>query len=133
MFSKLQSQHKQQGVFVQINLLLKGLQINFTYEKPIRDTLSELCSFYHRIAAMEQPKLDDIWAILLLNTLNKHFGPLQQTIYSMSSTPGFTAKMIATCLLDKDALVCHHVELGQPANPYTLSPTSSSAFTTLSS
>jgi hypothetical protein len=76
MFSKLQSQHKQQGTFAQINLLLKGLRIDFTYEKPICDTLSELHSFYHCIAAMGQPKLDNIWAILLLNALNKHFGPL---------------------------------------------------------
>jgi hypothetical protein len=82
---------------------------------------------------MGQPKLDNIWAILLLNALNKHFGPLQQTIYSMSSTLGFTAKMIAMHLLDEDTLVHHHIELGQPANPYTLSPTSSSAFTALSS
>ena len=46
MFEKLKSQHEQQGAFAQINLLLKELQIEFSYERPIRDTLSELRTYY---------------------------------------------------------------------------------------
>lgn len=34
MSEKLRSQHEQRGAFAQINLLIKALQIDFTYEKP---------------------------------------------------------------------------------------------------
>jgi hypothetical protein len=65
MFEALKAQHEQQGAFAQINLLLKGLQIEFTYEKSIRDTVSEMRTYYQRIAAMGQLKLDDVLSVLL--------------------------------------------------------------------
>jgi hypothetical protein len=84
---------------------------------------------------MGRPKLDDIFAVLLLNTMNDNFGPIQQSLNSLSSTPNFNAEMIASWMLDEDALVHRHVELGQPANPYIISHSSAtlSAFATLSS
>jgi gag-polypeptide of LTR copia-type len=106
MFEALKAQHEQQGAFAQINLLLKGLQTEFIYEKSIRDMVSEMQTYYQCIAAMGQLKLDDIFSILLLKGMNRHFGPLQQTIHSMSSNnSNFNSELIVAHLLDEDALV----------------------------
>ena len=103
MFEKLKSQHEQQGAFAQINLLLKGLQIEFSYECPIHDTLSKLQTYYQRITAMGLLNQDDIFSVLLLNAMNKNFGPLQQSIYSLSSLPSFHSEMIVNRMLDEDS------------------------------
>src|SRR6266849_661094 len=135
MFEKLRSLHEQQGPFAQLNLLLKGLQVDFTYDTSLRDTLSELRSFWHRIIAMGPLTDDDIFSILLMNGLSKHFGPLQYSIHSLSRTPNFSSETIATRILDEDSLIRRRVETGQPANPYTLSPIvpTSAAFSAVSS
>jgi len=112
-FEALKIQHEQQGTFAQINLLLKGLQIEFTYEKSIRDMVSELRTIYQQIVAMGQLKLNNVFSVLLLNSMNRHFGPLQQTIHSLSSNnSSLNSKTIAVRLLNEDALVHHCIELG---------------------
>jgi gag-polypeptide of LTR copia-type len=121
MFDKLKTQHEQQGAFAQINLLLKGLKIEFSYDKPIRDTVAEARSIYQRIAAMGPIKLDDIFSVILLNGMNKNFGPVQQNVHSLSSNANFTAETIVDRLLEEDNLVRRRVEQGQPANPYSVS------------
>ncbi len=134
MFEKLRTLHEQQGAFAQLNLLLKGLEIDFTYEKSLHDMLSELCTYYHCIVAMGSLKNDNIFSILILNALSKNFGPLQHSINSLSKSSTFNSKAIASRILDEDALICHRIETGQPANPYTLSPsiTTTSAFAAVS-
>jgi hypothetical protein len=128
MFKALKAQHEQQGTFTQINLLLKGLQTEFTYKKSICDMVSKMRTYYQRIAAMGQLKLNDIFSILL-NGMNRHFGPLQQTIHSLSSNnSNYNSALIKVCLFNEDALIKRHVELGQPTNPYTLSPSVSTLF-----
>ena len=141
MFEALQAHHEQQGAFAQINLLLKALQIQVSYDKSIRDSVADMRNFYRRITAMGKFTDDDIFTVILMNSMNTHFGPLQQTINSMSSTPGFNSETIAARLVDEDNLIRRRVELGQSPNPYmpaspsyppsSLSP--ASAFATLTS
>jgi hypothetical protein len=121
MIEKLKSVHEKQGAFAQMNLLLKGLTIEFSYDKPIRETLADLRSYYERIAAMGTPTLDEIFSVLLMNAMNKNFGPLQQSINSLSKSPNFSSETITSRLLDEDSLVRRRQELGQPADPYSLS------------
>ena len=78
---------------------------------------------------------DDIFSVLFFNTMNKNFGPFQQSIYSLSSLPSFHSEMIVNRMLNKDSLVRRRVELGQAANPYVILPSipsPSSAFPTFS-
>ena len=135
MLVTLKNRYEQQGTFAQINLLLKGLQIDFTYDSPLCDTLSDLRSYYQRISAGGQLKQDDIFSVLILNGLSKHFRPLQQSLNSLSQTPNFNSKMLANCILDEDTLIRRCVEAGQSLNRYAVSsvPGSSSAFATIQS
>ena len=76
---------------------------------------------------------DDIFLVLLLNAMNKNFGPFQQSIYSLLSLPNFHSEMIVNHMLDEDSLIHCRIELGQAANPYIISPSipsPSSAFPT---
>jgi hypothetical protein len=99
MLDKLRLVHEKQGPFAQLNLLLKGLQTDFTYDTSLRDTLSELRTYYQRIVAMGSLRDDDIFSVLILNALSKHFGPLQYSINSLSNTPHFNSEMIANRIL----------------------------------
>lgn len=94
MFETLRSHHEHQ-----IDLLLKVLQIELTYEKSIHDSVAEMRSYYNRIVAVGELEEDDIFAVILLSSMNKHFGPLQQAI--MSSSPNLNSEMIVARLLDE--------------------------------
>lgn len=67
-------------------------------------------------------KQDDIFSIFILNSLTKHFRPLQQSLNSLSGTPNFNSEMLANCILDENALICQHIEAGQSSNPYSVTP-----------
>ena len=127
MFEALKAHHEQQGAFAQINILLKALQIEVSYETSIRDKVAEMRTAYQRILAMGPIQLDDIFSVILLNSMNKHMAPLQQHIHSLSSSPSFCSETIAKRLIDEDNLIHRRVEAGQPRNPYSLSslPTAS--------
>ncbi len=107
MLEILRAQHGRQGAFAQINLPLKALQIEFTYEKSIRDTVAETRAYYRRIVAMGELKEDVIFAVMLLNSMNKNFGPLQQTI--MCSSLNLNSEMIVIRLLNEDTLIRRRV------------------------
>lgn len=105
MFKTLCIQHEQLGAFAQINLLLKALQIELTYETNICDKIAEMRTCYERIVSMGKITEDDIFTVILLNSMTKNFGPLQQTIHSMSSTPNFNSSSIITRLLNEAAMI----------------------------
>jgi hypothetical protein len=107
MFKTLRAQHERQDAFAQIDLLLKALRIKFTYEKSIRDSLAEVRTYYRRIIATGEVKEDVIFSVILLNAMDKHFRPLQQSI--MCSSLNITSEMIITRLLNEDALIRRRV------------------------
>ena len=109
--------HENQGAYAQISLLIKALDIRLSYETPLRDTLSELRSYYQRIIAMGKIKDDNIFAAILLHSMSDDFVHLQQSIQNMTHLPNFNSEMIAKCILDEDTLICCRKELGQCANP----------------
>lgn len=77
---------------------------------------------------------DDIICMLILNAMNKDFGPLQHSISSLSHSTTFTSAQMGDRVRDEAAFICRCVDAGQSANPYSLSsPTPSSAFTAISS
>ena len=61
------------------------------------DTLAEIRTHFYRIIAMGKLEEDDILVILLLNSMHKHFGPLQQDI--MCSSININSELIITRLL----------------------------------
>lgn len=130
MFEKLRVEHEQLGAFAQINLLIKALRIELDYETDIRDKVAEMRTFYQRIISMGKIKEDDIFTVILLHSMNKNFGPLQQNIHSLSSTPGFNSATIVDRLLQEAKLIRDRVQAGQSANPYLTAPSvsTSSAF-----
>ncbi|KAI0261921.1 hypothetical protein BGY98DRAFT_1104316 [Russula aff. rugulosa BPL654] len=71
MFEKLRSNHERQGAFAKLQLLLKGLKIQFSYDKPLRDTLADLRTYAKRIIAMGPSS----------------FAPLQHSVSSLSNAP----------------------------------------------
>ena len=77
---------------------------------------------------------DDILSILILNAMNQSFAPLQHSVSSLSNAPNFNSELMARRVLDEDAFILRRLEAGQSANPYSLSPSSSSssAFAALS-
>ena len=109
--------HENQGVYAQISLLIKALDICLSYETPLHDTLSELHSYYQCIIAMGKIKDDNIFAAILLHSMSGDFVHLQQSVQNMTHLLNFNSEMIAKRILDKDTLIRRWKELGQHANP----------------
>jgi hypothetical protein len=105
MFKALHTKHEKQGTHAQINLLLKGLSVNCTFDKPICETVAEIWNYHRCIQAMRPLKHEDIFLIMLLTSLNKHFGVLQHSILSLRSMPGFNMDMVATQMEKEGALI----------------------------
>jgi hypothetical protein len=53
------------------------LEIRLSYDNPLRDTLAEVRSYYHRITAMGPIKDDDIqvFTVILLHSMSDHVRP----------------------------------------------------------
>ena len=128
MFKRLRSLHEQQGAYAQLQLLLKALNVHFTHDKPLQETLAELRSYGKRIVAMGQLSDDDIFSIIYLNALEKDFGPLQHSITSLSNSPNFNSSMMAQRILAEDALILRRTEAGRSSSVFPLPLSSSTAF-----
>ena len=77
LFECLRVLHENQGAYAQISLLIKALDVHLSYDTSLRDTLSELHSYYQRIIAMGKIKDDDIFAAILLHSMSGNFLHLQ--------------------------------------------------------
>ena len=117
LFECLRILHENQGAYAQISLLIKALDVRLSYDTPLRDTLSELRSYYHRIVTMGKIKDDDIFAAILLHSMSGDFLHLQQSVQNMTHLPNFNSEMIAKRILEEDALIRRRKELGQRVNP----------------
>ena len=117
LFECLRVLHENQGAYAQISLLIKALDVCLSYDTPLRDTLSELRSYYHRIVAMGKIKDDDIFAAILLHSMSGDFLHLQQSVQNMTHLPNFNSEMIARRILEEDTLIRRRKELGQWVNP----------------
>jgi hypothetical protein len=67
MFEALRKQHEKEGPYTRVTLLLKALEVQFTYETPLRDTLAELHNYHRRIIAAGKLPGDDIFAAIFLH------------------------------------------------------------------
>jgi hypothetical protein len=117
LFVTLRTLHENHGTHTQISLLMKALEIRFSHDTPLRDTLAEVRGYYRRITAMGKITDDVIFTVILLHSMSGHFTHLQQAVQNMAQLPNFNSDMVAKRILDEDALIRRRLELGQPANP----------------
>ena len=117
LFECLRVLHENQGVYAQISLLINALDVCLSYDTSLRDTLSELRSYYQRIIAMGKIKDNDIFAAILLHSMSGNFLHLQQSVQNITHLLNFNSKMIVKRILEEDALIRRRKELGQWANP----------------
>ncbi len=132
MFEALRNQHEEQGPYTRVALILKAWEIQFTYETPLRDTLAELRNYHRRIIATGELTEDDIFAAILLRSMNKDFGHLRRSVEEMTIMLGFSSEIIARRILQEDELIRRRVAAGYPANPNTAPLPSRSAFAAVS-
>jgi len=134
LFVALRTLHESDGSYTQIGLLLKALDIRFSYDTPFRDTLAEIRGYFHRITAMGKIKDDDFFSVILLHSMSKHFTHLQQAVLKMTLLPDFNSEMVVKRILDEDALIRRRRELDELANLTAhFSRSNQSAFAALNS
>src|SRR5258707_7328529 len=117
MFHTLRRHHEKQGVHVQISLLIKAFECQLRYDTPLHDTLAEIRNLHRRIVAMGKLKDDDIFAAILINSMNTQFGHMQQSVVDITTAPGHTSEAIACRILLEDAMIHQWITTGQPGNP----------------
>src|SRR5216684_1551612 len=91
-------------------------------------------NLHRRIIAMGKLKDDDIFAVILINSMNTQFGHMQQSVVDITMAPSHTSEAIAHCILQEDAMICQWITAGQPGNPNhtQVSSVSASAFPAVS-
>ncbi|KAF8497574.1 hypothetical protein F5888DRAFT_1634505 [Russula emetica] len=115
LFECLRILHKNQGTYTQISLLMKALELRFSYDTPLRDKLADARNYYRRITPMGNIKDDDIFTAILLHMMSGDFIHLQQSVQNITHLPNFNSEMIIKRILDEDTLIRRR--LGQPTNP----------------
>jgi hypothetical protein len=106
LFTRLRTLHEHQCTIAQISLLIKAFDITLSYEKPLRDTLAEMRTYYRRIIMMGKIKDDDIFCAILLHSMRTNFTHLQNfVLQTLTQLPQFNSEMIAKLILDEDYLI----------------------------
>ena len=116
LYKRLESLHQNQGVYAQLTLLTKALQIRLKYDTPLSETAAEIINYHTQIMAIGSLKDDDIRAALLLHSMSDAFPHLQDVVQNMTHLPNFSSEMILQRIYSEDALIRRRQELGI-ANP----------------
>jgi len=75
-YEQLKQCHEKLGLYTQVLLLKKGLKLRFRRGTHLSGTISEIRHIYQQIAAMGPVNAENIFAVLLLNTLGEDFQDL---------------------------------------------------------
>jgi gag-polypeptide of LTR copia-type len=86
----LHKHHERQGLYTQLLLLKKALEIRFNPNVSLTVTLNELNQAYNNIISMGDIDNEKLHSVLIINTLSDQFSTLQSMIQAMTEEPGYT-------------------------------------------
>lgn len=117
-YKALWERHEKRGLYAQVLLVKKTLEICFDVTKSLDDTVSEIKSLHQRITDMGEINTDKLLTVFLMNALGDQLPHLQSAIQSMSSNPGFCSAHVTQRIHEENKLFRHREEQGlQPGIP----------------
>jgi len=111
-FEGLRTRQEKLGLYAQINLLRKASNIYYEPTVPMAATTTELRGLSERIKKMGKIDADKIFAILIINSLGRHYPHLQTVIHEMTNNPNFTTSLALKQLANETALEERRAKLG---------------------
>ena len=79
-YEALWERHEKRGLYAQVLLVKKTLEIHFDVTKSLDDTVSEIKSLHRRIADMGEINTDKLLMVFLMNALGDQLPHLQSAI-----------------------------------------------------
>ena len=80
-FEALRKHHEDLGLYAKVNLLMKALNIRFNDNTPLSNTIVDLCQLHHQIIKMGKIDDNELFTVLLVNTLAS--GKLNLSYYNL--------------------------------------------------
>ena len=90
-FQALRGRHERLGLYAQVLLLKRALNIRFDINTPLSTTVSEICQLHERFCNMGPIDQDNMFSILLINALGDQFSHLQSSLQTMTDDPNFSS------------------------------------------
>jgi transposase InsO family protein len=115
-YEALRERHEKRGLYAQVLLIKKTLEIRFDTTKSLDDTVSEIKSLHRRIADMGEINTDKLLTVFLMNALADQLPHLQSAIQSMSSNPGFCSAHVTQRIHEENELLRHREAQGLQTN-----------------
>jgi transposase InsO family protein len=119
MFQKLRKRHEQLGLYSQVLLIKKAMEMRFDATKNLDDTIIAICSLHTRIMNMGNMDSDSLLIVFLVSALGDDFPHLQSNIQSMSTAPGFSSLSVTHHIQDENKLLRNQEAQGLPVTPVT--------------
>ena len=111
-YEQLKQRHEKLGLYTQVLLLKKGLELRFRHGTHLSGTISEIRCIYQQMAVMGPVDMENIFTVLLLNALGEDFQDLQSNIQATSNDTTFSVNYIIQRIQNEENLQKHRVDQG---------------------
>ena len=111
-YEELRKCHEHLGLYAQVLLIKKALELRFDPSTGFSKTISELTDLHTQIMNMGPMDPDNLKCVFLINTLGDQFSSLQSSIQSMSEDANFSSSSIVKRLHAEESLLRRRGELG---------------------
>jgi hypothetical protein len=119
LYQELKKRHEHLGLYAQVLLIKKALDVRFDHSTPFSNTISHLHELHTQIMNMGPMDPDNLFAVFLINVLGNGFSQLQSSIQSLTDTLTFTSATIVKRLQAEETLSCHRTDQGYSPPPDT--------------
>jgi gag-polypeptide of LTR copia-type len=111
-YQELRKRHEHLGLYAQVVLIKKALEIRFSNAASFSTTISELNTLHTQIMNMGPIDPDNLYCVFLINALGDQYSSLQSSIQSMADNPNFSLSTIVKRLQSEETLLRRREELG---------------------
>ena len=125
-FNALRKRHENLGPFAQILLIKKFLDIRFSNDATLSQTITEIRELHRRIVTMGAINNDHLLTVGLLNALGEPFSHLQSAIQTLSSAPNFDSTSVIRRIEEEENLIKCRTDGGHLPTPSHVALTASS-------
>ena len=111
-YDELRKRHEHLGLYAQVVLIKKALEIRFNDSTSFSTTISELQNLHTQIMNMGPMDPDNLHCVFLINALGDNYSSLQSSIQSMADNTNFSSNTIIRRLQAEESLQRRRKELG---------------------
>ena len=115
LYIALRAVHQNQGIHAQVRVMKEALDIRFTPNIPLSQTLDKLKRLHKRFVAMGRLDDDKLMIIYIMNALGDSYAALQSTINGMLENTSLTSLDVENKVLQEEDLISYREKDNAPS------------------